>query len=94
MKIYYYSEPYAYKFFLGDEGVRPTYTQTKTRDFGQPWAFEDTGLGAVVMLEDSGPSQIDKRTNPRIQYTGLFKLYQKDALPDASSYQYQMNGSS
>jgi hypothetical protein len=76
---------------------RPAYTPNKKPET-LPISHghsEDTGLGAVfTMLEDSGPSKIDKRTNPSIKYTGLFKLLQKDALPDSSSYQYQMNGSS
>jgi hypothetical protein len=85
---------------VGDSSTndRPTYTPNKnpeTLPLGHLGHSENTGLGAVfVMEEDSGASQIDKRTKAEIGYTQLFGLLQKDVLPDESSYQYQMNGSS
>ena len=85
---------------VGDSSTndRPTYTPNKnpeTLPLGHLGHSENTGLGAVfVMEEDSGASQIDKRTKAGSGYTRLFGLLQKDVLPDESSYQYQMNGSS
>lgn len=82
------------------EEDRPTYTPNKNPEtipvaFGSKLGHkEDTGLGAFFMMNnDTGSSQIDKRTNTP-HYFELVFLVQDEAVPAESGYQYQMNGSS